>query len=724
MKDDAYGTVRDMREQASSFDVARIVRELSSMIGARARKAYQPHYEQVVIRLNPKGSPSSDLVIVSGRRLYLSQRDRPMPSQPSQFAMVLRKHMNNSRLIEVKQLGFDRIISMTFEHGSGKLKLIIELFRDGNVLLLDGDGVIIQPLTHAKYASRSLKRGVQYVPPPAAVDPREMNREKLDKLLDESDDDLIRTLAARGNLGRIYGSAICASASLEENLKAKDLNDEQRDVLDTAIIGLLKELANNDSSRMWFENKEILEKWNKTNDLNERDELSGEIKEISPIDLKYLDSELSVEIDTLCSGYDAAFGSHDASAFIRREEEKLIEIGQDEGEKKAKLERRADQQRNAIGRFLSQAAINQELGKAMQENWSHLETIMSQFNEAISKFTWQEVSEKIREIQWIDRLDPKKGTFVAFLPDEQGEPGASVTLYANKTVHQNAQRYFQEARTLKEKSKGARKALENTENAKSKQEKRRKKDVAAGRVRGIQRSKKFWFEKYRWAILDNGHIIVGGRDARGNDTIVRKHLNSNDLYIHADLHGAPSCSLKLKDGFTIMGDISESQNGIKSMQIAQNLGEGVDDARGLDGNIIAQAAQIAVCWSRAWGSGGAAATAFHVRPSQVSKQTESGESLGRGSFVVRGKRTWHRDMNLEIGMGIGVINGVPLPVCGTIETISKIFEKWIKIIPGREKKESIANKIAKATGLIQDDVLASLPPGGCIIEDHGLMNKS
>ena len=724
MKDDAYGPVRDMREQASSFDVARIVRELSSMIGARARKAYQPHYEQVVIRLNPKGSPSSDLVIVSGRRLYLSQRDRPMPSQPSQFAMVLRKHMNNSRLIEVKQLGFDRIISMTFEHGSGKLTLIIELFRDGNVLLLDDDGVIIQPLTHAKYASRSLKRGVQYVPPPAAVDPREIDRKKLDKLLDESDDDLIRTLAARGNLGRIYGSAICASASLEEKLKAKDLSNEQREVLDTAITNLLQELANNHSSRMWFENKEILEKWKKATDLNEKDELSGDIKEISPIDLKYLNSELSIEIETLCSGYDAAFGSHDASAFIRREEEKLVQIGQDEGEKKAKLERRADQQRNAIERFLSQAAINQELGKAMQDNWSHLEAIINQFNDAISKYTWQEVAEKVREIQWIDRLNPKKGTFVAFLPDEQGEPAASVTLYADKTVHQNAQRYFQDARTLKDKSKGARKALENTENAKSKQEKRRKKDVAAGRVRGIQRSKKFGFEKYRWAFLEGGHIIVGGRDARGNDTIVRKHLNSNDLYIHADLHGAPSCSLKLKDGFTILGNVSESQNGIKSMQIAQNLGDGIDDARELEEAIIAQAAQIAVCWSRAWGSGGAAATAFHVRPSQVSKQTESGESLGRGSFVVRGKRTWYRDLHLEIGMGIGVINGIPLPVCGTVETISKIFEKWIKIVPGREKKESIANKISKATGLIQDDVLSSLPPGGCSIEDHGLMNKS
>ena len=79
-----------MREQSSSFDVARIVRELSELIGARARKAYQPHYEQVVVRLNRKGVPSTDLVIVRGRRVYTSQRDRPMTSMPSHFAMVLR----------------------------------------------------------------------------------------------------------------------------------------------------------------------------------------------------------------------------------------------------------------------------------------------------------------------------------------------------------------------------------------------------------------------------------------------------------------------------------------------------------------------------------------------------------------------------------------------------------------------------------------------------------
>ena len=53
-----------MREQSSSFEIARIVRELSEMVGARVRKSYQPHYEQIVVRLNRKGMPSTDLVIV------------------------------------------------------------------------------------------------------------------------------------------------------------------------------------------------------------------------------------------------------------------------------------------------------------------------------------------------------------------------------------------------------------------------------------------------------------------------------------------------------------------------------------------------------------------------------------------------------------------------------------------------------------------------------------
>ena len=711
-----------MREQSSSFDVARIVRELSELVGARARKAYQPHYEQVVLRLNRKGVPSTDLVIVRGRRVYTSQRDRPMPSKPSQFAMVLRKHLNNSRLIAVEQFGFDRVIQLTFEHGGGRLRLVIELFRDGNVLLLDDSGVIIQPLTHAKYASRSLKKGVAYTPPPETIDPREMDRSALDALLDGSEHDLIRTLAARANFGRIYGSTACSIAGLEEKVDSNSLDSDQRDSLEGAIQSMLAELSEGDGAMMWMVDSDSMQAWQAADNEAARDAASSGITEIAPFDLAYTDSGMMVEVASLSMAYDAVFGSHDAAAFIRREEELLVDSGEDEGVKQAKLDRRAAQQRSAIDRFHERAAITQELGKAIQDNWEHVDSLLAQFNEAVASDGWEGVMDRIHDVPWIDNADPARQTIVAYLPDEDGEPGASITLEVSKTVHQNAQRYFEEGRSQKSKAKGAQAALAGTEEAREKAEKRAAKDAAAGRLKARQRSKRFWFEKHRWAMLSGGHLLIGGRDAKGNDVVVRKHLSSHDLYFHADLHGAPSCSLKLKDGLAPNQNPSEAiPEGVASLQIVQNLAEGTEDARELSESLHSEAAQVAVCWSRAWGSGGAAAVAFHARPSQVSKTTESGESLGRGSFVVRGQRNWHRDLPLELAVGMAVVNGVPMPVSGTPSTISEYCQRWVKVTPGREKKEAVANRISKATGLVQDDLLSCLPPGNCSVEDHGLI---
>ena len=715
--------MRAMRAQSSSFDVARMVRELRGMVGTRVRKAYQPHYEQVVLRLNPKGEPSVDLVIVRGKRLYMSRRDRPMPNNPSPFAMKLRKHLGNSRLVEVEQLGFDRVVILTLEHGVGQYKLVIELFRDGNVLLLDDNDVILQPLTHAKYASRALKRGEPYTPPPETLDPRELDRNGLDNLLDNSDHSLIRTLAARANLGRIYGNAVCSAAKIDSDDPADSLEEAQREVLSKSMNKLLEELAEAQSAYIWFEDKEGLNSWKSAqDDPQERESASGMIGEFSPINLPFMDSSLRAKIANLSEAYDVIFGAHDAIAYIRREEEKLAAAGEDDEEQKAKLDRRAAQQRSAIERFESQAILTQELAKSIQENWTHVDDLLGQVNSLIANEGWQTLDSKIADVVWIDRIDPAKRTILARLPDEDNEPGASVTLSVENSVHQNAQIYFEQARTLKDKSKGARVALERTENQAAKEAAKREKEAAAGRVRIGNRSKRFWFEKHRWGILSDGRMVVGGRDAKGNDTVVRKYLRSTDLYVHADLHGAPSCSLRLHDGLeTDPQPIGFRPEGVASLKISQEFAGSIEDAQNLPSEIIEEAAQLAICWSRAWGSGSAAATAFHARPTQVSKQTESGESLGRGAFVVRGQRTWYRDVEMEIAIGFAIVNNIPIPVSGTAEGVSKLCQRWAIIRPGRDKKETIANRIAKATGLAQDDVLATLPSGTCEIIDYGLL---
>ena len=178
----------------------------------------------------------------------------------------------------------------------------------------------------------------------------------------------------------------------------------------------------------------------------------------------------------------------------------------------------------------------------------------------------------------------------------------------------------------------------------------------------------------------------------------------------------------MRDGLEIdPNPIGFRPEGVASLKISQEFADELEDAQNLPPEIIEEGAQLAIVWSRAWGSGGAAATAFHARPAQVSKQTESGESIGRGAFVVRGQRTWYRDVPMEIAIGFATINNIPIPVSGTAAGVSKICQRWALIKPGREKKETIANRIAKATGLAQDDVLSALPSGACEIVDHGLL---
>ncbi len=714
-----YGT---MREQTSSFEVARTVVELNKMIGARIRKAYQPHYEQVVLRMSKKGHANTDLVIVRGKRVYHSTRDRPMPPNPSQFAMVLRKHLGNSRFIGASQLGFDRVLSLEFEHGRGKMSLVIELFRDGNILLLDDSGIIVQPLTHAKYASRILKKGARYSPPPESLDPRELNGAVLDGILDGSESDLIRTVASRLNLGRVYGSAICSKAGLSEDIPASSLNSGQRESLLGSITSMMKDLEKGEVSFLWMEDKESMERWQGLGKTSDPGPPDGAIL-VSPIWLNSMEDRPFMEIESLSDALDTVFGEHDSAGYIRREEEKLVEDGSSLEQSQAKLERRAIQQKRAVEGFMQKAVISQELGRSIQENWEHVNSIITQFNQAVTDTNWQKVSDLCQGVDWIGGVNIDKKTIVAYLPDEEGGPGTSVTLEVDKTVHQNAQRYFEIGRSQKEKAAGAEVALAKTLEIQNREEKRAAKDASGGRLRSIKRSRKFWFEKHRWAILSDGRMFIGGRDAKGNDSIVKKHLGPKDLYFHADLHGAPSCALKIKEGVEIRDKVADGlPEGVSSLELIQGL-DGPDEGLELPQEILKEGAQIAVCWSRAWGSGGAAATSFYVRPSQVSKKTESGESLGRGSFVVRGQRHWFRDLKLELGIGMGIVNGVPLPVIGTAESIADSFGRWARITPGTTKKESVANSISKATGLAQDDVLSALPPGGCSIEDFGLLKR-
>ena len=712
-----------MKKAMSGFDLRAVARELNELSGAYVKKAYMPHYEQIVLRLNPKEAEQRDLVLVRGQRIYTSRRDRPMPQTPPPFAMMLRKHLRNARLTGVEQMGFDRVLVFHFDTKNGERHMYVEVFRDGNIILADEHHTIIQPLTHASYAGRTLKKGLPYTPPPPAMDPYTMTSQSMEATLNASDRDLVSTLGGKVNLGATHANAVCALAGYDPNI---DPDTADASKVYQALTDLLNRLDNEAKGHLLLAlEKDDAPDWpTHLGNLTQGAQhawLAQRTREASPILLPQHDNMPLWTYDSMCEAVDVWKGIHDAAALRRREEERMEQStgpGRGASTPVERLERRQAQQDKALAGFAKKIEKQQRLGHAIQTHWNHVEDLMQQVAKAVERDGWDVVKKASKSTPWIVSVNPANRTVTSILPDDENEPkGEQVELHLDLTVHQNAQRYFEAARKQKNKTQGAIDALADTKTQLKRAQKKETKQKATGRLNASKRSKRMWFEQHRWGMVEGGHLVVGGKDAKGNDAIVKKHLSGDDIYFHADLHGAPSCSLRSQMGFA---ELEHQPTHLPPDIPAYKLVDKVENTA-LGEPQHHQAALLALAWSRAWNGGGAHGTVYSVRPAQVSKTAQTGEFVGKGAFVIRGQRTWYKDIDVCIGLGIAAINGVPLVLTGVPEVIRTRCPRYIILRPGITKKERLANQIYKTTGLPTDDLLAVLPGACDVVEEHGMM---
>ncbi|MBU0586234.1 DUF814 domain-containing protein [Candidatus Micrarchaeota archaeon] len=248
-----------------------------------------------------------------------------------------------------------------------------------------------------------------------------------------------------------------------------------------------------------------------------------------------------------------------------------------------------------------------------------------------------------------------------------------IRLNIEKSVHENAAEYYEEAKDAKNKLKGLEKAIEETKKEIKKAE---KEEAAAGKKKAesvkIAR-KKEWYEKFHWFFTDSGKLVVGGRSADQNDLVYKKHFEQGDLFFHADIQGGAACILK--------------------------------DGDGAKENELNEVAQFAASFSNAWKNGNAAVDVYCVKKEQVSKHAVGG-FIPKGAFAIVGERKWFR--KTELRLRIGIENGIAVVISGNSK---RQLEKEIIIIPGKMEKGDSVKKIAKILGVHPDDVQNVLPAG-------------
>jgi hypothetical protein len=65
-------------------------------------------------------------------------------------------------------------------------------------------------------------------------------------------------------------------------------------------------------------------------------------------------------------------------------------------------------------------------------------------------------------------------------------------------------------------------------------------------MNGDGEDEKNWFEKYRWFYTSSGKLVVGGKNSKQNEDIMRR-VDSEDIIMHTSTPGSPFCIIKKPD---------------------------------------------------------------------------------------------------------------------------------------------------------------------------------
>ncbi len=260
----------------------------------------------------------------------------------------------------------------------------------------------------------------------------------------------------------------------------------------------------------------------------------------------------------------------------------------------------------------------------------------------------------------------------------------SIPLQLDRPLQGSAQALYEEGKRLQSKLRGARTALAETEarlaQTPSTAARSPSAETPASRAR-----KPRWFERYRWFLSSEGAIVIAGRDAASNDLVVRRHLREGDVYLHADLHGAASVIVKRPDpGRPAVTEVT-----------------------------IREAAQWAVAFSKAWRAGLASASAFWVKPEQVSKSPNTGEFVAKGAWVIEGTKNVLKDLPLELGIGTVTYEGHELWTVAPPSAFAPRGGLRVLLTPGDERVRSERESVlARELGISRSLLQSLLPAGG------------
>ena len=350
-----------MKSELSSLDLKYIVKELQILVGSRVDKIHQINKKKFIFKFYVTNQGKKVLKIIFPGLFHLTEGGISPPGKPMGYCTFLRKYLNNSRVREIKQKGYERIIEIVFEKKE-KYVLIIELFSRGNLILCKEDYTIISPLEGKDWSSRIIRKGLRYEFPPAREDISNLTFENFKKIIEGSNkDSIVKTLAVDFGLGGVYAEEICFGII--------DKDNEPNRIK-------IKELFNSFKSLLRKRGKPIV----------------YSAKRAFPFKLQSFEGEFK-EFDSYCSALD--------SLNFRE----YVDV-------KTKLEIMIEKQEKSIKKLEKEIKENTSIAELMYNKYQLIEGVLSQITSARKKYSWKEIKDKLKGHKLVKEINEKESKIV------------------------------------------------------------------------------------------------------------------------------------------------------------------------------------------------------------------------------------------------------------------------------------------------------------------------
>ncbi|XP_065371069.1 ribosome quality control complex subunit NEMF homolog [Calliphora vicina] len=667
-----------MKLRFNSFDIVCGVTELQSLVGLRVNQIYDIDNKTYLIRLQGGGETKKMLLIESGIRFHTTAFEWPKNMSPSGFSMKLRKHLKNKRLEKLQQLGVDRIVSLQFGIGEAAYHVIIELYDRGNIILTDHEMTILYIL-RPHHEGEDIRFAVREKYPE--------ERAKKELALPSEDElrNIILTAKPGDNLRRLIMPMVDCGPSVIEHVLTKHKLDNcifsAGNSLESTNNSVLVENETKKTSKK-NKNKRDHHKQLNTREFNKENDLKTLMLALEDISKIMNEARRCVSRGYIIQKKEEKPSTEEGNQiehFYQNIEYHPYNFCQYDGEPIAQFEsfmlavdefystlegqkidmKTLQQERDALKKLSNvkkdHAKRIEDLNKVQEGDKQKAELItMNQglvdnailaIRSAIAnQMSWPDIHELVKAAQLngdpvasaIKQLkleinhislklsDPYEASPEDVDDDHESRKNSKYTMIVDVdlalSAWANARKFYDQKRSAAQKEQktidASQKALKSAE----RKTQQTLKDVRT--ISTISKARKvYWFEKFYWFISSENYLVIGGRDAQQNELIVKRYMRSTDIYVHAEIQGASSVVVRNPIG----GDVPPKT--------------------------LLEAGTMAISYSVAWDAK-VVTNAYWVRSDQVSKTAPTGEYLGTGSFMIRGKKNFLPSCHLIMGLSL------------------------------------------------------------------------